>query len=191
MIRINLLPFRAARKSENIRHQASMFLLCMTFLFLVMAYLQISLSAKISDLEQEVDTAGVELKKYKQQAAEVDKIKAKLDGLKKRTDVVRELDKNRKAPVRFLEALTQIVIPNRMWLTTLKEDEGKVVVSGVALDNKTTADFMVRLESSQLFSTVNLGSVKHLIQNKQKMKQFQITCIKRVNNQAASGKNKK
>lgn len=191
MIRINLLPFRAARKSENIRHQVSMFLLCMTFLFLVMAYLQISLSAKISDLEQEVDTAGAELKKYKQQAAEVDKIKAKLDGLKKRTDVVRELDKNRKAPVRLLEALTQIVIPNRMWLTTLKEDEGKVVVSGVALDNKTTADFMLRLESSQLFSTVNLGSVKHLIQNKQSMKQFQITCIKQVNNQAASGKNKK
>lgn len=180
MIRINLLPFRAARKSENIRHQVSMFLLCMTFLFLVMAYLQISLSAKISDLEQEVDTAGVELKKYKKQAAEVDKIKAKLDGLKKRTDVVRELDKNRKAPVRLLEALTQIVIPNRMWLTTLKEDGRKVVVSGVALDNKTTADFMMRLESSQLFSTVNLGSVKHLIQNKQKMKQFQITCVKKV-----------
>lgn len=191
MIRINLLPFRAARKSENIRHQVSMFLLCITFLFLVMAYLQISLSAKISDLEQEVDTAGVELKKYKKQAAEVDKIKAKLGGLKKRTDVVRELDKNRKAPVRLLEALTQIVIPNRMWLTTLKEDGRKVVVSGVALDNKTTADFMLRLESSQLFSTVNLGSVKHLIQNKQSMKQFQITCIKQVNNQAASGKNKK
>lgn len=186
MIRINLLPFRAARKSENIRHQVSMFLLCMTFLFLVMAYLQISLSAKVSDLKQDVDKAGAELKKYKKQAAEVDKIKKKLDGLKKRTDVVRELDKNRKAPVLLLDALTQIIIPNRMWLTSLREDGSKVVISGVALDNKTTADFMVRLETSQLFSSVNLGSVKHQMQNKQKMKQFQITCFKQ-----APGKNKK
>lgn len=180
MIRINLLPFRAARKSENIRRQVSLFFLSIILVVLIMGYLQITLSSQISDLKRKVDQTEADLKRFKKQADEVDKIKTLLANLQKRTDVMKTLDKNRKAPVMLLNALTQIIIPNRMWINTLIESNKTVKLSGVAMDNKTTADFMTRLEESKMFSSVELESVKHTVIKKRKMKDFQITCVKAV-----------
>ncbi len=178
MIRINLLPFRAARKSENIRRQVSLFLLSLVLVFLVMGYFQIYLTSEINSLKRKVDNTNQDLQRFQKQAAEVDAIKKKLDNLQKRTEVMKELDKNRKEPVQLLDAMTQIVIPNRMWLNTLTITDASVIISGNALDTKTTADFMVRLEESALFSAVNLVTVKYQAIKKQKMQSFQINCVR-------------
>ncbi len=176
MIRINLLPFRAARKSENIRRQASLFLLSIALCILVMGYFQISLNAKISELNTKVNKTKQEVAKYKKIAKEVDGIKTKLANLEKRTGVMTSLDKNRRDPVILLDAMTQLIVPNRMWIESLSSTKGNVKLSGVALDNKTTADFMKRLESSGFYSNVTLHGVRAKTAGKQKMKSFNITC---------------
>lgn len=178
MIRINLLPFRAARKSENIRRQVSLFFLSLVLLFLVMGYLQIFLTSEISKLNREVESTNKDLQHFQKQAAEVDVIKGKLDNLQKRIDVIKELDQNRKEPAQFLEAMTNIILPGRMWLRKLNISDANVKISGLALDQKTTADFMVRLEESKLFTEVNLETIRHEVIKKQKLQNFEITCIK-------------
>ena len=65
MIRINLLPFRAARKSENIRRQVSLFFLSLILVIIVVGFFQIRLSAKISNLTEKVETTEKELEKMK------------------------------------------------------------------------------------------------------------------------------
>ena len=54
MIRINLLPFRAARKKENIRRQVSIVLLSLFLVILLMVYFNISLKNQIKALDAEV-----------------------------------------------------------------------------------------------------------------------------------------
>lgn len=179
MIRINLLPFRAARKSENIRRQVSIFFLTLTLVVLVMGFLQIKLNAQINDLKSKVDSTSKELVIYQKKAKEVDEIKKKLDNLKKRNDVIVELDKNRKEPVTLLDEMTQLIIPNRMWITSFSASGNNISIAGIALDNNTTAEFMTRLEGSELFTNVNLQSVKHQVINNRKMKSFQISCDKK------------
>jgi len=178
MIRINLLPFRAARKSENVRRQVSLFFLSLILVIIVVGYFQIRLGSKISSLTEKVEMTETELGKYQKIAKNVDIIKKKLDNLHKRTDVMVRLDKNRKEPIRLLEAMTELIVPDRMWLTKLEASGKTVKLSGVALDNKTTADFMTRLEQSGLFSSVNLHTLKRKVQKKQKLKSFNITCTK-------------
>jgi type IV pilus assembly protein PilN len=56
VIKINLLPVRAARKKENIRYQVSMYLLCVVFSVCVMGYLTISMGSKTSDLNQKIES---------------------------------------------------------------------------------------------------------------------------------------
>ena len=68
MIRINLLPFRAARKSENIRRQVSLFLLSLIFVILVMGYFQISLTSKINEINDKISFTKQELTKYQKKA---------------------------------------------------------------------------------------------------------------------------
>jgi type IV pilus assembly protein PilN len=145
---------------------------------IVVGYFQIRLSSKINSLNEKVAATETELKKYKAVAKNVDTIKRKLANLHKRTDVMIQLDKNRKEPIQLLESMTELVVPERMWLTNLQSTGKTVKISGVALDNKTTADFMTRLERSELFSNVNLRTLKHKVQKKQKLKSFNITCTK-------------
>jgi type IV pilus assembly protein PilN len=188
MIRINLLPFRAARKSENIRRQVSLFLLSLIFVILVMGYFQIILSSKISKISDKINSTKQELTKYQKTAKEVDEIKKTLENLEQRTNVMKKLDMNRREPVELLDAMTQMVIPSRMWLSSLTSSGKTVSLKGTALDNKTTADFMKQLEKSEIFSSVQLLALRHQMAGKQRMKSFAITCTRAMPEKPGTGK---
>jgi type IV pilus assembly protein PilN len=53
-----------------------------------------------------------------------------------------------------------------------------VTISGIAMDEKTVADFMVRLQTCGLFSDVALKSIKRTTVEKSNLKSFQIVCTK-------------
>ncbi len=175
MIRINLLPFRAARRTENIKRQVSLFVLSLILVFVVVIFLSINMNVKIKKLTGELDKAKQDLELVKKDAKKVVAMKKELDTLQKKTEVMEMLDTNRKGPVNLLDAMTELVVPNRMWFKSLDASGRTVVINGISLDNKTTADFMSRLEGSQLFSKVTLQSVRA---STNKLKQFGITCTK-------------
>lgn len=176
MIRINLLPVRAARKQENIRQQVSMFFLFIVFVLCVMGYLTISMNRTISGLNGKIEVAQGELKKYQAIEKQVLKIKKELQKLEEKMDIIAQLEANRSGPVRFMDALTGLVLADKMWLTTLTETKGKMKLAGVATDNKTIADFMSRLETSPYFRRIDLISSKQIKKQDKKLKAFTITC---------------
>jgi len=177
MITINLLPVRAARKKENIRRQVSIFLLCVVFTVCVLAYFTISLSRKISKISRNIETTEAELKKYQAKAQQAAKIQKSLNKLTEKMDIIVKLEANRTGPVRFMDALTGLVISDKMWLTSLNESKGDMKLAGVATDNKTIADFMTNLEGSPYFSNVDLIASKQTkMGEKQTFKKFTITC---------------
>ena len=179
MIRINLLPFRAARKKENVRRQASIFLLSLAFLLIILFYYNFSLNSKIGNLSSTIEQTKSELDKYKKINKEIAQIKKKLNNLKRKMAVMEMLEANRFAPTRLLDTMTQVVVPKRMWFTGMQSKGDKVKINGIALDNKTVADFMVRLENCDLFKEVDLKNLKHKKLRNSKLKSFQITCIKK------------
>lgn len=179
MIRINLLPFRAARKKENVRQQISIFFLSFLFISAAMFYYNMILNSKIKVLGNKIATTTKELNKYNEINKEITSIKKKLAILKKKTDVIKNLEVSREESVRLLDAMTNMVIEKRMWLTSLGAKEGVVNIKGIALDNKTVADFMTCLEKSKLFKNVNLKITKQQKFKKSiNLKSFEITCEK-------------
>jgi type IV pilus assembly protein PilN len=175
MIRINLLPFRAARKTENIKRQVSLFVLSLILVVVVVIFMSITMNGKIKTLNGELDKAKQDLAAVQKDAKKVVEMKKNLDILQKKTDVMEMLDTNRKGPVNLLDAMTKLVVPNRMWFKSLDDSGQNVVINGISLDNKTTADFMRRLEESPLFSKVTLQSV---MASQNNLKSFGITCTK-------------
>lgn len=179
MIRINLLPFRVARTKENIRRQVSIFFLLLFFVTMMMVYGNIILNSKIERLDSRVKSTRKQVDVYKKQAREVDKIKKKLTILTQKMDTIDTLEVNRKEPVRILDAMTKMVIAKRMWLTSFDSKANVIDIKGVALDNKTVADFMTRLEGSPLFTGVNLKTLKQKKEHKTSpLKNFEIICSK-------------
>ena len=178
MIRINLLPFRTERKKENVRRQISLFLLSLGLVLIVLVYYNFSLSSKIGKLNKTIATTKNELNRYEEINKEIARIKQNLETLKKKMAVIDQLESDRYAPVKLLDTMTKVLITNRMWLVSLDDQEKTVTINGIALDNKTVADFMVGLQNCGLFSEVSLKTVKHQEVQKSKLKGFQILCTK-------------
>jgi type IV pilus assembly protein PilN len=178
MIRINLLPFRAARKKENIRRQVSIFLLSLILVLSALFVGNYILGMMVSGVKKDIEKANAELEKYNEINQEIARIKKTLENLQKKMDVITRLELNRHAPVRLLDTLTNMVVPKRMWFTRLEEKDTTVKIDGIALDNKTVADFMVRLQGSGLFKSVNLKTLKQKEVEGNNLKSFQISCVK-------------
>lgn len=76
--------------------------------------------------------------------------------MKQKRKVIEELASSREDAVRLMDMLTRVVVPGRMWLSSLSTQDGMVRLSGTAIDNKTVADFMTNLQNVKQFSNVNL-----------------------------------
>ena len=175
MIRINLLPFRAARKKENIRRQVSIFFLSLVFVVIVAAWFNYVLSGKIESLNRQVAETKAQVEKYNKINQEIAEIKKKLAILNQKIEVIKSLDLTRKAPVELLTDMSKLVIEKRMWLTGLEEKTGNVKVVGIALDNPTIAEYMTRIEASLKYVNVKLLSINQDTSVKGlKLKNFEI-----------------
>lgn len=190
MIKINLLPFRTARKKENVRRQSSILFFSFLLVFILLVYFNIKLSGQVKEIKSKVETAKSETGKYEKINKEITEIKGKLEILNTKMDVIKTLESNRYEPVRLMDAMTSLVIPKRMWFVSLDGRGNSVNISGVAVDNQTVADFMTRLERSKLFETVDLKTLKQNVDKLKTLKQnvdkqaifksFDISCGKPV-----------
>ena len=193
MIRINLLPFRAARKKENIRRQLSVFALTFVFFIIAAFAWNMRLGAKIDDLNTAVENTRKEVAKYKKITAKIKRIKKQLAILKKKTQVINKLERNRFDSVKLLETMSDKVIAKRMWFTEFQNKGRNVQIKGIALDNRTVADFMTRLEGTGMFGKVRLKRIKKKVYKKSSLKEFDVIAAKKgtQTKKKPSGKKKK
>jgi type IV pilus assembly protein PilN len=183
MIRINLLPFRAARKKENIRKQISIFSLLLIFMIVSLFYYTTWVDRKIDILHKNIIRIENDITLYKDKADKVNEIKKKLKNLELKLEIVQSLEAKRRLPVMLVESISQLMIPERMWLTSLKTDDKNVVLSGLAFDNKTVADFMTGIEKSPFFSGVDLKTLQmKQIKEDLRIKAFQVICWNKKEN---------
>jgi type IV pilus assembly protein PilN len=154
-------------------------MLSLVFLLIIFSYYNFSLSNKVDSLNADIKQTKTELVKYNKINDEIAQIRKKLNNLKKKVAVMKTLEANRFEPTRLLDIMTQVVVPKRMWFTHLESRGGKVKINGIALDNKTVADFMVRLEDCGLFKEVDLKTLKRKKTQAANLKSFTISCTKK------------
>ena len=178
MIRINLLPFRAARKKENIRRQISIYALSVAFLFIVMIYFFLQLNGTLNRLKEDEKRLQAEIKTYEATIKQITELEKKIKEIKAKLDVIRELEKNKTGPVHLLDEIAMAVPKEKLWLTSMKESRGTLVLTGTAMDNETVALFMTNLEQSDYISNVELQStrLKNLPAYKLNVSDFSLEC---------------
>ncbi|MEE8430285.1 MAG: PilN domain-containing protein [Candidatus Desulfatibia sp.] len=196
MIQINLLPYRTKRKVENIRRQVTVFVLFLTMVLVAMFYYNSTLKKKIEELDTKITQINTEIVRVEKDAKEVARINGELKKLKQKIAVIKDLETKRKGAVRLLDDMTQMVAhetasstsddlegndnkpAKRLWFTHFQSIGDQVSIKGIALDNKTIADFMTRLESSKSFTNVNLKRTQKQKVKKLNLKSFEISFAK-------------
>ncbi len=156
MIKVNLFPFRAARIKENIRRQVTIYLLSVIFLILASSYFYLDLNNKVNTLREERDIKQKELDSFKDTNIKIAALKKTIADVEVKLNTIKRLEKGKIGPVKLLDDIVMSVPEDKLWLTSLKEQKGTLILDGTAMDNETVADFMDRLQNTKSINSVQL-----------------------------------
>jgi type IV pilus assembly protein PilN len=162
MIRINLLPVRAAKKKESIRFQLTVAGL-VTFLVVAVsmaAYLVVRSEA--SSLKDQISSGQQELEQLKKKIGELSKIKEQKRVVEEKLNIITELEANKTGPVKLFQRVSA-AMPDKAWIRTLREDGAMIAIDGFAADDEIVADAMRGLERSGL-GTVELDVAQRVVE---------------------------
>ncbi len=211
MIRINLLPYQKVEVIHKGRNLIIVFLVYVAVIIGAIVWYNSHLNGTIGDLNAKIDYTRKELIRFQKIVAKVKKIQEQLDQLNQKLAVIEELNAGRGKTFRLLDHMTGMIIKDRMWLTNfeakqrvrvIKKGKGKkaekeekiethLTIQGIALDDKTVADFMTQLETAKtelgeepfhLYSDVKLVTLQRMTLKPNKameainLKRFQVTC---------------
>lgn len=178
MIRINLLPYRAARIKENIKRQVTVYALSTILLILVISWWSINLDKDLKSKRQQRNDKNKELASYRDISVKIKALEQTKDQIDIKLEKINELKRVKTGPVKLLDDIAMSVPKDKLWLTAFKERRGTLVLEGTAMDNETVADFMNSLKGTESVTSVELvrtrqKEIKELNLN---LKDFALNC---------------
>lgn len=159
MIRINLLPVKAAQKKEQLRNQ--IIIVAATLILVVAACVvtQVSVLSDIRGVQADIKKSKAEIKSLEKKIGEVNKFKALQEELKNKLAVLESLKEAKSGPVHLMDDLI-VSLPENLWVTSFKEKSGALTLQGIGLSEDDVADFMTNLESSSFYEKIRLKVTK-------------------------------
>ena len=176
MIKINLLPVRAAKKKEVVQQQMAVLVIVLVGVLLVCGAVYGVTYMKISAARKNIAASEEELNQLKKKIGEIDNIKKLQAEVKKKLDVLAQLRKEKAGPASRLAKLSGSA-PEKLWLTKYVESGANVSVSGVALNEDLIAEFMRNLQEAGDFTNVELMVSEQQTSGGMKTKRFDLTYL--------------
>ena len=176
MLRINLLPVRQLKKRAKAKKQLGGMLILFFAALAVCAVVAMFQMQTLSSLQDEKAALQKEKQKYTPILAEIEKLKKTLEELKTKTAVINKLKSDSSLTVRVLDEVARNIDPQRMWLTSLEQQNTSLTLTGIALDNQTIAQFMDKLVASDFVNTVDLNDSSLKVISGRNLKSFKLNC---------------
>jgi len=186
MIKINLLPVRAAKKKESARQQLSILALSVIAVAVIALGIYSVTLAKISTAKDEILKSEQEIKNLKEKIGEINNIKKFQEEVRKKLGILDQLRQNKTGPATRLAKLSDAV-PDKVWLTKYSEDGVNISLAGVAFNEELIAEFMRNLQGSNEFQNVELLVSEQLDITGLKTKRFEINCAMKPHQAAVPG----
>ncbi len=175
MIRINLLPVRAAQKKERLRAQLSILTLSMLAVSIVCGAEYFRMMSKIDSKKAEISSVETQIRQLQKKIGEVSRYKKLQADLKKKLEILQVLKDGRSGPVHLLDELNH-ALPDKLWLTSFSASGGDVTIAGIAVDENVVATFMEKLGASSYYGDVELRGISQLVMNNVKLQKFTLNC---------------
>jgi type IV pilus assembly protein PilN len=155
MIRVNLLPVKQIKAEVSRRRDLAIgaFVLGLTGVAIVAAHLY--QSYRMSNLESEIAGVRGQIKALDVRVKQFGELQKTIKEFESKHKIIEDLNRRKSGPVRVMESLSAAT-PTTLWLTEFKETSGKLLVTGLALDNQTVADFLKALATFYYFKDVEL-----------------------------------
>jgi type IV pilus assembly protein PilN len=183
MIKINLLPVKAAKRRADGQRQLLVGAIAVTTTIVALIFVHTATVNRIESEKAENKRLEAAIAALKKEIGDYDIIKAQREELIKQRDAIKKLQANRSGPVWMMRELSDILTagkgptinkeayeeqlkrdpnagfnpnwePKRVWLLDYAERAQRVTVKGAAKSDEDVAEFLKRLKQSAFFSDV-------------------------------------
>jgi type IV pilus assembly protein PilN len=173
MIRINLLPFREARRRAELRDQLGLMVLAVVMAAGLCVALQVWAAARLAGARDEVASIERKIADYEPEMKQLRAFEAKRAEVERKLGVIRGLERSRTGPVRALDEIATNT-PDRLWLTSLTAKGSTMDLAGFSLDNEVVAEFLTALDGSEHFGAIDLKGTEFVQRDGVRLNQFNL-----------------
>lgn len=170
-IRINLLPYREARRRETRRQFWMVFGTVagvgLVTVVLVHGVIASYITSQLARNEM-ITQRNVELDRKIDQ---INTLRENIEAVKAQQTIIEKLQSDRAVPIQILEEMVRLV-PDGMYLKSLRQTNGDIVVSGVSQSSDLVSQFMLALRDSPYVGSPELGEIKATMVNSKRLQEF-------------------
>jgi type IV pilus assembly protein PilN len=188
MIRVNLLPVKQIRAKVSRRRDLIIGGAGLALAATIALGAHLYQAYRLSTLGHEMATVQAEIKALDIKVKDFGELQKKIKEFESKHRVIEDLNRRKIGPVRVMESLAAATPPT-LWLTEFKETGGKLVITGMAVDNQTVADFLKALVTFRYFQDVELIETKDAGSGTGTAKRFSVSSA--LSYQAPAGTNTK
>jgi type IV pilus assembly protein PilN len=176
MVRINLLPHRQVKRAEKQRQFGLMALatvvLASTLVFMGWSVINARKEAQ-DDRNRRLDEAIVKLDS---EIKDIKELKDQINSVLERKQIVENLQTNRSQSVVLMDEIARL-LPEGMFLRTIKQQGNAIEIQGVADTNARIATLVRNLTSSNWMESPNLIEIKANTVNNIKQNEFTLNVM--------------
>lgn len=171
MTRLNLLPWREARRKDEDRELLAMAVGAWMVTGLLVAYGVLHARGVVRIQKQRNQYLQQQIALVDTQIAKIAAIKKERANLVARMQVIEKLQQTRTEMVHVFDGLVR-TIPKGLYLTMMGQKGAAFTLSGVAQSNARISSFMRNLDQSTWFADPNLSVINVVRQNGQRVSKF-------------------
>lgn len=158
MSHINLLPWREALRQRQKKNYLTMLVALALAMISLMFAATMVMDNLIAEQKARNQYLTEEIALVDQQIVQIKDIQQRKQAIEKRMALIEQLEVSRNAAPKVLDELVRLV-PNGVSFSSFSRSGNHVEVLGISDSNNRLADFMRRLEQSDVFSSGDLSSI--------------------------------
>jgi len=159
MIRINLIPYRAARQQQQILLHVIAASIVIGLAVVIVLGVNMYISSDLAERQKKLDSLIAQNKILNKKIGKIRNLDKLREDVERKLNLVDQLQNGRFRSLEMLLAFSR-VIPENVWLRRVKESQGELTLSGRGESNKAVANFMRALDSEKIFTGVNLQVIR-------------------------------
>lgn len=171
MIRINLLPWREARRAAQRKHIAALAGMVAVLGIAIIILVHGLLATQIAFQNDRNEFLKKENAQLDKEIAEIKKLKDEIAALLARKQVIERLQSDRAQAVYLLDQLVRQV-PDGVYLKSIKQQGQKVNLTGYAQSNARVSTLMRNLGSSPYLQNPDLVEIKATMVSNKRVSEF-------------------
>lgn len=178
MIKINLLPTKRAKKTFTIKlgfkPEVTFILIAVIAVLLLEGIVWYRLSSSITTLIRDKQTLELKLNDLKQKVKEVENFEKDKKSYEEKIAIIEKLKKTQKGPVHILDEISRL-LPDRVWIISLKEGDGIVNLTGAGMTNDDIVKYVNNIKASYIFNNAQLTESRQVMESNVPVYSFNLT----------------